>query len=285
MRATVAAMGRSHNGTTGLFNPVHPWTVQLLGEAGTGYLSKLTPAAHAALAKKLAAGGMTTLIVAAGGELADPRPWTAAGIDVEHRADGAHERVYALRREAAARGRHAVLHGVFLEVHGVGVLVLGPAGAGKSALALELLGRGHALVADDAVEFCRPAPSILVGRSPAVIEGYLETRGLGVLDVRRMHGARALRSRARLDLIVRLERGRPRALTATQRLHGRRGTRRVLGEPVPLLSLPQSWFAKTGHNLAALIEAACLDRRLQLDGVDAPAALAKRQARAIKKGR
>jgi len=266
----------------GLFNPVHPWTVQVLGEAGTAYLSKLTPAARTRLAKKLAAGGTISLIVARGGALADPRPWTSAGIDVQYRQRQAHEEVYALRRDAAARGRHAVLHGVLLEVYGVGVLIEGPAGVGKSAQALELLGRGHALVADDAVEICRPAPSVLIGRCPGVIEGYVETRGLGVLDVRRMHGVRAVRNRARLDLIVRLVPGRPRALTPSERLGGRRGTRRVLGEPVPVLSLPAR-LRQTGHNLAALVEAACLDRRLQLDGVDAPAALAKRQARAIRK--
>jgi len=274
----------SRGPAAGLFNPVHPWAVQVLGEAGAAYLSKLTPAARTRLAKKLAAGGMTTLIVATGGERADPRPWTAAGIDVRYREQRAHEEVYALRRDEAARGRHAVLHGVFLDVYGVGVLIEGPAGVGKSVQALELLARGHALVADDAVEVCRPAPSVLIGRCPAVIEGYLETRGLGVLDVRRMHGTRAVRNRARLDLIVRLVPGRPRALTPAQRLGGRRGTRRVLGEPVPVLSLPvRSRPGQTGHNLAALVEAACLDRRLQLDGVDAPAALAKRQARAIRK--
>lgn len=271
--------------TAGLFNPVHPWTVQVLGEAGIAYLSALTPARHAALARKLRAGGMTTLIVARGGDLADARAWTAAGLDVQHRAQRAHEVVHALRCEHAERGRHAVLHGVLLDVYGIGVLIEGRPGAGKSALALELIGRGHALVADDAVDICHPADSVLIGRSPAVIEGYLETRGLGVLDVRRMHGARAVRSRARLDLILRLAPGAPRALKPAERLLGRRGTRHVLGEAVPVLSLPSpSRSGQTGHNLAAMVEAACLDRRLQLDGIDAPAALEKRQARAIRRG-
>lgn len=248
----------------------------MLGEAGAAYLRKLDPRARAALPRQLARRGMRKLLVARGAGLDDARAWTAAGIDVEHRPGPAHEIVHALRREAAEAGRHQVLHGTFLHVHGTGVLIEGPAGAGKSALALELVARGHALVADDAVEVCRPAPAILVGRSPAVIEGYLETRGLGVLDVRRMHGPRAVRSRARLDLIVQLRRGRPRALSAAERLRGRRGTRRVLGERVPMLVLP------VRHNLATLVEAACLDRRLQLDGVDAPRRLAQRQARAIR---
>jgi HPr kinase/phosphorylase len=253
--------------------------VQVLGEAGYLYLKKLPDAERARLPRALARKGMTTLILAGGVTLQDPRRWVAAGIDVQPRSEPAHELVHAARRELAAEGRHAVLHGTFLHVHGIGVLIQGVAGAGKSALALELIARGHALVADDAVEFARPAPSILVGRSPAVIEGYLETRGLGVLDVRRMHGGRAVRSVARLDLIVKLEPGRARALSALERLRGRRRMRRVLGEPVPVLTLGK------GANLATLVEAACLDRRLQLDGVDAPGALEKRQARAIERSR
>jgi HPr kinase/phosphorylase len=251
--------------------------VQVLGEAGLAYLQKLAPAARTALPRKLARRGMTTLILAGGVTLVDSRRWAAAGIDVQLRTEPAHELVHSARRELAAEGRHAMLHGTFLHVHGVGVLVQGAPGSGKSAVALELIARGHALVGDDAVEFMRPAPSILVGRSPGVIAGYLETRGLGVLDVRRMHGARAVRAQARLDLIVRLERGRGRPLTAAERLSGRRGTRTVLGEPIPVLTL------QTRNNLAALVEAACLDRLLQLEGVNAPAQLEQRQARAIRK--
>lgn len=263
--------------TAGFFNPVQPWTLQVLGEAGLAYLQKLPPAVRARLPRALARKGMTTLIIAGGVTLQDPRRWAAAGIDVQPRSEPAHELVYRARRELAAEGRHAVLHGTFLHVHGVGVLLEGVPGAGKSALALDLIARGHALVADDAVEVVHPAPGILLGRCPGVIEGFLETRGLGVLDVRRMHGARAVRSAARLDLIVKLDTGKARALTATERLQGRRGTRRVLGEAVPVLTL------RRGPNLAALVEAACLDRRLQLDGVHAPAALERRQARAIRK--
>jgi HPr kinase/phosphorylase len=270
-------MGRSHD-TAGFFNPIHPWTVQVLGEAGAAYLSKLDAPAQAALARKLRARGMATLMVAAGGALADETPWRDAGIELQRRDGPAHELVYALRRAAAAQAAaQQTVHGVFLEVHGVGVLVEGPAATGKSTLALDLVARGHALVADDAVELRRPAPGIVLGRCPPVLEGYLEARGLGVLDVRRMHGARAVRRQRRLDLVVRLAPRRGRA-SADARLSGRRSTRRLLGETLPALTLPQ-----TSHNLAALVEAACLDRRLRLDGIDADAALVRRQARAITK--
>lgn len=224
---------------------------------------------------------MRTLVVAAGAGLPSETAWTAAGIALQRRAQPAHEIVHELRRELAAQQvRAQVAHGVLMVVHGIGVLLEGAAGAGKSTLALELISRGHALVADDAVELQRPAPGILVGRAPATLAGFLEARGLGVLDVRGMHGARALRRHARLDLIVKLLPGR-RAPTAAARLSGQRSTRRVLGEPVPVLSLP----LQTGHNLPALVEAACLDRRLRLDGIEADAVLAARQARAIRRNR
>ena len=285
MRATIAAMGRSHRKTAGFFNPVHPWTVQVLGEAGTEYLARLAPAAQAALAKKLSARGMAALVVARGAALADARPWTVAGLELQRRAQPAHEIVHAVRRDLAAQGAAKVVHGVLLEVHGVGVLVEGPAAAGKSTLALDLVARGHALVADDAVELRRPAPGIVLGRSPDVLKGFLEARGLGVLDVRRMHGARAVRAQARLDLVVKLMAGR-RPLRAQERLRGRRSMRRLLGESVPMISLSQSArparASPAGHNLAALVEAACLDRRVRLDGIEPDVALARRQARAIK---
>lgn len=268
--------------TAGFFNPVHPWTIQVLGEAGAGYLSRLTAAQRAALPRRLRARGMRTLIVARGGALANPASWTAAGIDVQRRDAPAHEAVHALRNEIAARAAQSrVIHGVLVEVHGVGVLIQGPAASGKSTLALDLVARGHALVADDAVDVVRPAPGIVLGRCPAVLSGYLEARGLGVLDVRRMHGARAVRPRRRVDLLVRLVPGRG-PERAQARLSGRRSVRRLLGEPLPALSLQvHSRSGQTGHNLAALVEAACLDWRLRQDGIEADAALARRQARAI----
>ena len=163
------------------------------------------------------------------------------------------------------------------------VLVEGAAGAGKSLLALDLISRGHALIADDAVELQRPARGILLGRGPEVLEGYLASRDLGVVDVLRMHGSRALRQQCRVDLVVQLVTRRRRP-DARQLLGGRRSVRRLLGESIPALSLPaHPQFAKRGHNLAALVEAACLDRRLRLDGIEADAALTRRQARAIKK--
>lgn len=269
--------------TAGLFNPVHPCTVQVLGSAGTAHLDGLAPAARARLPAALRRRGTAALIVARDAGARDPAPWTAAGIAVLQGEGPAHDIVQVLRQALLARAPQRTVHGVMLEVHGTGVLIEGPAASGKSSLALELLSRGHALVADDAVELSRPAPGILLGRAPRLLRGYLEARGLGVLDVRRMHGARAVRGPRRLDLLIRLVPGRGRTLAAAERLAGRRSQRRLLGEPVPVLSLPvPAGRAQTGHNLAALVEAAALDRRLRLDGIEPDAELARRQARAIR---
>lgn len=258
--------------TAGFFDPVHPPAIHVLGDAARAYLEQLSPDARAALPARLRRRGLAMTIAAEG---LDSGPWRGLTTSLP-----AHEVVYALRRALAAQGPRKTVHGVLVYVHGAGVLLEGPAGSGKSELALELLSRGHALVADDAVELARPAPGIVLGRAPPVLQGYLEARGLGILDVRRMHGAGALRARCRVDLVIRLAPGPARRLRAAERLAGRRSTRRLLGEPLPMLSLPAR--AQTGHNLAALVEAAALDRRLRLDGIEPDAALARRQARAIK---
>ena len=270
-------------GDVGFFNPVHPWTAQVLGDAGAAYLAGLKPAQRKALARKLACAGMKALIVARGAGAAEPELWAAAGISCEVRDEPAHDVVYVLRGELARKqAARQLAHGVLMQVHGVGVLIEGAAGSGKSLLALDLITRGHALVADDAVELQRPARGILLGRAPEVLEGYLASRDLGVVDVLRMHGSRALLSQCRVDLVVQLV-TRRRPPTARQLLGGHRGVRRLLGETIPSVSLPaHPRLAQRGHNLAALVEAACLDRRLRLEGIEADATLSRRQARAIK---
>ena len=98
------------------------------------------------------------------------------------------------------------MHGVFMDVLGVGVLITGESGLGKSELGLELISRGHGLVADDAVEFSRIAPNMIEGRCPPLLQNLLEVRGLGLLDIRAIFGETAVRRKMRLKLIVHLVR-------------------------------------------------------------------------------
>lgn len=172
------------------------------------------------------------------------------------------------------------LHGVFMQVCGLGVLLTGESGVGKSELALELLARGHRLIADDATEFQRSGRS-LTGHCPPLLRGFLEARSLGILNIRKLHGARALSPARRLDLIVQLDAPRGPSADGLERLSGSRGRRSLLGVEVPEISIP----IRLGHNLAVLVEAACKDQKLRLRGYRADEDLAARQLRAIRKSK
>lgn len=168
------------------------------------------------------------------------------------------------------------LHGVFIQIFDVGVLLAGGSGVGKSELALELLARGHRLIADDAAEFVAAGPGQIEGRCPPLLSGFLEVRGLGILNVGRMFGDAALLTSCPLDLVLRLM--LPAEVGDTpDRVFGQRGTCTVLGVDIAEIALP----IRLGHNLAALAEAASRDQRLKRAGYDAAADFVARQRRAI----
>jgi HPr kinase/phosphorylase len=176
-----------------------------------------------------------------------------------------------LARELAER---VSLHGVFMDVLGIGVLITGDSGTGKSELALELITRGHGLVADDITEFSRIAPSILEGRCPELLQDFLEVRGLGILNIRTIFGETAARRKMRLRLIVHLERRVP-GQEDPERLPIKLETHDVLGVPVPRSVLPVA----AGRNLAVLLEAAVRSTILKLRGIDATEEFIQRHAR------
>lgn len=165
---------------------------------------------------------------------------------------------------------------MLLRVHGIGVLISGASGSGKSITALELVARGHALVADDAVEIRKSPGARLEATCVPLLRGRLAVRELGVLDLRALYGSRAVRRRQRLDLVIRLTTRRP--LNARALLSGRRSTRRILNCPIPVLSLS----VNVGHNLATLVEAACLAQRLRQRGYNTVRTFAAQQLKAIK---
>ena len=173
-----------------------------------------------------------------------------------------------------------ILHGVLIEVYGLGVLLAGASGAGKSELALELVSRGHRLIGDDAVEVIRAATGVLLGRSPQLLRDHLEIRGLGVINVRSLYGGGAVAQVQRLDLVIHLEsRLEPAPDDAAERLSGRRGERDILGVRIPEIYLR----ARLGHNQRALVEAACRDHWLRLFGSHADRDFIARQQTAVLK--
>ncbi|GAA5167124.1 HPr(Ser) kinase/phosphatase [Viridibacterium curvum] len=167
------------------------------------------------------------------------------------------------------------LHGVFMDVLGLGVLITGDSGAGKSELALELISRGHGLVADDVVEISRIASGVLEGKCPEMLKDFLEVRGLGILNIRTIFGETACRRKMRLRLIVHLQKrnvqDEPLRLTLDDEEQD------VLGVGVRRIILPVA----AGRNLAVLLEAAVRNTILQLRGIDSTQEFVDRQRDAL----
>jgi HPr kinase/phosphorylase len=183
---------------------------------------------------------------------------------------------YYLTRALAPR---VTVHGVYLEVMGMGVLITGESGIGKSELALELLSRNHRLIADDAVELIRVGPDVLVGQCPHVLSDYLEVRGLGILDVRLMFGETAVRHKKKLHLIVRMERIDKGKHSKIDRLQAQQKTRRILDVEVPEVTL----YVGPGRNLSVLVEAATRAYILRMWGINPLEDFIKRQQAVMKK--
>ena len=167
------------------------------------------------------------------------------------------------------------LHGVFMEVLGTGVLITGDSSIGKSELALELLTRGHRLIADDATEFSRVSPDTLLGSCPEMLRDFLEVRGLGILNVRAMFGASAIKQHRNLRLIVVLQ--DIEEASKMDRLHGSKRMRNIQDVDIPEITLPVG----PGRNLAVLLEVAVRNYILSSKGYDASQAFIERQKRRL----
>jgi len=154
------------------------------------------------------------------------------------------------------------MHGVFMDVLGMGVLISGESSVGKSELGLELISRGHGLVADDVVDFSRVAPDTIEGRCPHLLANLLEVRGLGLLDIKAIFGETAVRRKMKLRLIVELRRYG--GADTFERLPLEGQSEDVLGLPVRKVLIPVA----SGRNLAVLTEAAVRNTILQLRGID-----------------
>ncbi|EIJ43674.1 serine kinase of the HPr protein, regulates carbohydrate metabolism [Beggiatoa alba B18LD] len=175
-------------------------------------------------------------------------------------------------------GEKITLHGVFLDVFGMGVLITGDSGTGKSELALELVSRGHRLVADDAPEFSRIDHGVIRGTCP--VQGmtpFLEVRGLGILNVQALFGDSAIKKDKYLRLIVKLEHMSSEQLRQIDRLQGDYRSRQVLGVEIPEVGLPVA----AGRNLAVLLECAVRNHSLKMQGYNAADEFCQRQTRAM----
>ncbi|TYP56689.1 HPr(Ser) kinase/phosphatase [Thermosediminibacter litoriperuensis] len=165
-----------------------------------------------------------------------------------------------LESEMAPR---TTVHGVLMDIYGVGVLLLGESGIGKSETAIELIKRGHRLVADDAVEIKQVAKNVLIGMAPEIIRYYLEVRGLGIIDVKTVFGAGAVKDDIRIDMVVELVEWEKYKEGDRLGLQEERIT--ILESSIPKKTIP----IRPGRNLAAIIEVAAMDHRLKAMGHNA----------------
>ena len=251
----------------GHLNFIHPNQVQVLGVAEVDYLNRLDSNEAPASFAELFDFNIPVVIVA--NDLPIPHmlrdycrsndvPLLTSKLESPHLMDVL--RIYLQRNLAVS----TVKHGVFLDVFEVGVLITGQSGLGKSELALELISRGHSLVADDAVEFHRTGPERLEGRCPPMLRDFLEVRGLGVLNVRYIFGETSIRPKKLLQLIINLVPADDEYMKSLDRLSIRTEPESILNVNVRSVMLPVA----IGRNLAVLVEAAVRNYILQLRGKD-----------------
>lgn len=264
----------------GHLNFIHPHCIQLLGKSELQYLTELgNNSRHDAL-EQLFSGRSQLVIIADGQHAPDELLEMANNSTVPLCASPLSSHKLARNIDYYLRGLLAdtlVIHGVFMEVMGIGVLLTGESAIGKSELALELITRGHRLVADDAPAFRRTAPETLVGHCPEVLKNFLEVRGLGVMNVRELFGDNAIKPEMVLQLIVQLTPVDANKSKALDRLKGARRMHTLLDVAVPEVEVPVA----PGRNLAVLVEAAARNQILYNRGYDAAEDFITRQQRMI----
>ena len=250
----------------GYLNFVHPNRVQVLGCAEMDYLRSLTPEALNQSVNNLFSTELAAIIVANGESVpqllkeAADRTLTPLFTSQEQSPDMMNVLRHYLAQVLA---ESTVRHGVFMEVQGMGVLITGDSAVGKSELALELITRGHRLVADDVVEFYQVSPDTLEGRCPVMLQDFLEVRGLGVLDIRALFGEDAVKLKKNLRLIVHLEKLTEKTMSQ-DRLQINAYSQHILDTTIPEVRIPVA----AGRNIAVLVEVAARNHILQLRGIN-----------------
>jgi len=267
----------------GYLNIIYPNKVQIIGTEELNYLDSLDSRQRWETVQKIINYRPTALIVTKdqtvpadlreAADESDTPLWTGP-------KRGHEILTYLQYHLARLLARKETLHGVFMEVYSIGVLITGESGSGKSELALELITRGHRLVADDAPEFTQIAPDVIDGHCPPILQDLLEVRGLGVLNVREMFGHTAVKPSKYLRLVVHLRPFRDgEDADGMKRLTGDVGYREVLDTRIPCIAIPVA----PGRNLAVLVEAAVRSHMLKSKGIDPAQTFIDRQAHQMRR--
>ena len=273
----------SSKGLTGHLNFIHPNWIQIFSHTEAEYLQSLDEDTRRQLLDYLSASGMACLILSDGEHAPEVLASLSSALNVPMLSSPqpSLQIIWVLRTYLGrVLAEFVTRHGVMLDVLGMGVLITGDSGVGKSELALELITRGSGLVADDVTELYHIAPQTLEGRCPELLKDFLEVRGLGMLNIRTIFGETAVRQRKNLKLIVQLERPVGGQFPGLDRLPLNASSEEIMGVSVRKVQLPVA----AGRNLAVLVEAAVRNYVLQLRGIDSTQDFIRRQEQQMDSG-
>ncbi|SES72478.1 Hpr(Ser) kinase/phosphatase [Nitrosomonas marina] len=260
-------IAQSNQGLIGHLNFIHPNWIQVLSRNEVDYINKLDVQNLHKKFDLLKQSHLACIIVADGANAPDSMCQMADAVHIPLLGSPfpSVEVIWLLRSYLGrVLAPSCCLHGVLLDVLGLGVLITGESGVGKSELALELISRGHGLVADDVVELRRIAPETLEGRCPEILRDYLEVRGLGMLNIRTIFGETAVRRHKNMKLIVHLQNTTGSETYQLERLPISNLNETIMNVDIPKVIIPVA----AGRNLAVLVEAAVRNYVLQLRGID-----------------
>lgn len=266
---------------TGFYNYFDPHRIQIIGRVESTYLDTLSPEQRLHSLEQFMQYDISALVICHGAqpfpeclemaEKYDRNVFLTARDTSEFQAD----LITSLRTHLAPR---ITTHGVLVEIYGEGVLLMGDSGIGKSETALELIKRGHRLIADDAVDIKRVNRDNLVGSAPELIRYYMELRGIGVINVRHIYGVGAVKPEGNIDLVVKMEHWEEGK--AYDRLGLSSETHEILGITLPQVTIP----VRPGRNLAVIMELAAMNNRQKKMGFNAAQTLASDHDYAIDAG-
>ena len=258
IRLTVADMSRPGLQLAGYFDHFEPVRLQLMGNVEISYLAKLTPAERSIAFDRLFSYKIPALVIARDTP-ADPQCLAMAkkhNITVLRTKEATSAIISAIiDYMSSALAPRITRHGVLMEVYGEGILLIGESGIGKSEAAVELLKRGHRLIADDAVEIHKISGNTLMGSAPKLIRNYIELRGIGIVNVAKLFGMGAVKTENMINMVVNI------VPWKTQEVYDRLGLEDqymdILGVKVPMYTIPIT----PGRNLAVILEVAAMNNR------------------------
>lgn len=248
---------------TGFFDHFHEQRIQIFGNTEIAYLNTLDASSRERVLKKLFSLDIPCLLVTNGNDI--PKEMlecaTSYGLDVIRSNLATTTVIERLREYLSDRlSPRTLIHGTLVDVYGIGTLITGRSGIGKSEVALDLVARGHRLIADDVITVTRKAEDIIVGKGNKALGYHMEIRGAGIVDVQSIYGIRAVRKQKRIEVQVELVDWDN---TETYERTGlKEKTIDILGETIPLITLP----IYPGKNISMIVEVIAMDQLLKFFG-------------------